>query len=47
MLLENLFHLINNLHQNVNFTMKEESNGEPAFNDTLLERNDGKISLWV
>ena len=26
--LENFFHHINNLHQNIKFTMEEESNGE-------------------
>ena len=29
--LENFFCHINNLHQNIKFTMKEESNGELAF----------------
>ena len=29
--LENVFHHINNLHQNFNFTMGEESNGELTF----------------
>ena len=32
--LENFFHYINNLHQNIKFTMEEESNGELAFLDT-------------
>ena len=32
--LENFFHHINNLHQNIKFTMKKESNGELAFLDT-------------
>ena len=45
--LENVFHHINNLHQNIKFTMKEESNGELAFPDTLLKRNNEKISLMV
>ena len=35
--LENFFHHINNLHQNIKFTMEEESNGEPAFLDTFLD----------
>ena len=41
--LENLFHHI----KNIKFTMKEESNGEPAFLDTLLKRNNGEISIMV
>ena len=32
--LEKFFHHINNLHQNIKFTMEEESNGELAFLDT-------------
>ena len=44
--LENFFHHINNLHQNIKFTMEEESNGELAFLDTLLKRNNGKISVY-
>ena len=32
--LENFFHHINNLHQNIKFTAEEESNGELAFLDT-------------
>ena len=43
--LENFFHHINNLHQNVKFTMEEESNGELAFLDTLLKQNNGEISV--
>ena len=35
--LENIFHDINNLHQNVKFTIEEESNGELEFLDTLLK----------
>ena len=38
--LENFFHHINNLYQNIKFTMEEESNGELAFLDTLLKRNN-------
>ena len=45
--LENIFHHINNLHQNIKFTMEEESNGELAFLGTLLKRNNGEISLMV
>ena len=45
--LENLFHHINNLHQNIQFNIEEESNGELAFLDTLLKRNNGKISVLV
>ena len=45
--LENFFHHINNLHQNIKFTMKEESNGELAFLHTLLNRNNGEISVLV
>ena len=44
---ENFFHHINNLHQNIKFTMEEESNGELAFLDTLLKQNNGKISVLV
>ena len=43
--LENFFHHINNLHQNIKFTVEEESNGERAFFDTLLKRNNGNISV--
>ena len=42
--LENLFHHINNLHQNIKFSMEEERNGELAFLDTLLKGNNGEIS---
>ena len=45
--LENFSHHINNLHQNIKFTMKEESNGELAFLDTLLKQNNGEISVLV
>ena len=42
-----LFHLINNLHQNIKFTMEEENNRELALLDTLLKRNNGEISVLV
>ena len=45
--LENFFHHINNPHQNIKFTMDEESNGELAFLDTLLKRNNGEIYVLV
>ena len=45
--LENFFHHINNLHQNIKFIMEKESNGELAFLDTLLKRNNGEISVLV
>ena len=45
--LENFFHHINNLHQNIKFTMEEESNGEQAFLETLLKRNNREISVLV
>ena len=43
--LENFFQHINNLHQNIKFTMEEESNGELPFLDTLLKRDDREISV--
>ena len=45
--LENVFHHINNLHQIIKFNIEEESNGELAFLDTLLKRNNGEISVLV
>ena len=45
--LENFFHHINNLHKNIKFTMEEESNGEPAFLDTLLKRNNGDLCIGI
>ena len=41
------FHHINNLHQNIKFTIWNENNGELAFLGTLLIRNNGKISVLV
>ena len=41
------FHHSNNLHQNIKFTIWNESNGELAFLDTLLIRNNGKTSVLV
>ena len=41
--LENLFHHINNHHQNIKFIMKEESNRELAFLDSFSSR----VSLLV
>ena len=45
--LEKFFHHINNPHQNIKFTMEEESNGELAFLNTLLKRNNREISVLV
>ena len=45
--LESFFHHINYLHQNIEFTMEEQSNGELALLDTLLKRNNGEISVMV
>ena len=45
--LGNFFHHINNIYQNIKFTMEEESNGELALLDTLLKRNNGEISVLV
>ena len=44
---ENFFHHNNNRHQFIKFTMKEDSNGELAFLDTLLKRDNGKTSVLV
>ena len=43
---ENFFFHINNLHQNIKLPIEKESNGELTFLDTLLRRNNGKISVW-
>ena len=45
--LENFSHHIKNLHQNVKFTVYEESNGEQAVLGTSLKRNKGKISVSI
>ena len=45
--MENSFYPINNFHQNIKFTLEEESNRELAFLDTALKRNHEKISKWV
>ena len=45
--LENFFRHIKVLHQNIKFTMEQESNGDPAFLDTLLKRSNRKISVLV
>ena len=45
--LENFFHHINNLHQNIKFTVEEESNGELVFLDNLLKQNNAEISVLV
>ena len=45
--LENFFHHINNLHQNIKFTMEEETNWQLAFLGTLLKRNNWEISVLV
>ena len=38
---------INNPHKNIKFTIEEQSNGELAFLDTLLKRNNGEISVLI
>ena len=45
--MENFFHHIKNLHQNIKFTTEKESNGELAFLDTSLKQNNGEISVLV
>ena len=37
----------NNMHQNMKFTMEEESNGELAILDTLLRGNNGNLSIAI
>ena len=43
--LEKFCHNIENPHENIKFTMENESNRELAFLDTSLKRNNGNISL--
>ena len=45
--MKNFFYHIKDLHQNIKFTMDEERNGELAFVEKLLNRNNGKISVLV
>ena len=45
--LENFSHHINNLYRNIRFTMEEQSNEQLAFLNTLLRRNNRKISVLV
>ena len=45
--LENFSHHISNLHQNIKYTMEEESNRDLAFLDTLLKLNNGEIFVLV
>ena len=45
--LENSFHDINSLQQNIKFSMEEEINGELAFLGISLKQNNGKISVLV
>ena len=45
--LEKIFRHISNLHQNIKFTIQEESNGELAFLETLLKWNIGEISVLI
>ena len=43
--LEKIFYYIKNRHQNIKFTIEEQSNGELAFLDTILKRNNGNICI--
>ena len=45
--LENFFHCINNLYQNIKFTMEEESNRLLAFLGIVLKQNNRKIPVLV
>ena len=44
--LENYSHYISNLHQNIKFTIKEESNGKLAFLDTFWNTIMGRFLYW-
>ena len=44
---EKFFCHMNNLHQNIKFTMEKEGNGERAYPDSLLKRSNGKIYVQV
>ena len=46
-LLMMLLSILTLFHQNIKFTINQESNGELAFLDSLLKRNNGKISVLV
>ena len=43
--LEKLSQHIDFFHQNIEFTVKEESNGKSAFPKTISERKNGNISV--
>ena len=45
--MENCFHHIKNLHRKISLTIEGESNGELAFLDALLKRNNKKIFVLV
>ena len=45
--LENFFHHIDNLYQNIKYTMKKVIYGQLAFLETLLKRSIGDISALV
>ena len=45
--MKNVLLHINNLHQNINFTMEEESNVELVHLDSLLKQNNGRTSVLL
>ena len=45
--LENTLHQINKIYQDIRPAIEEESSRKLAFFDTLLKRNNGKISVLV